>query len=213
MQDVVVRRDTTGVELASEPREARERFTDAVTRAAAEYGYRAIDVEQIARYAGLSVADFDQSFASKDECLLAAFDRFLERIYEHIDEGCEDARDWPDKVRITIQSAFEFVSELESVARLFVVDAVRTGEAGLERRCASIDSAARRLKHGRLLYPQSADLPDATERTLVAGVVMLASTRLLHEDAWELPALAAEATEMVLTPYIGSSKAREVAAG
>lgn len=211
MQDVVVGREATSVEIGSETRETRERLTDAVTRAATELGYQAVDVDRIARYAGLSSDDFHEHFGSKDQCLLAALDRFLERMYEHIDEACETALDWPEKVKVTIETAFQFVAELESVARLFVVDAVQTGEAGLERRCSSIESAARRLKHGRLLHPQAADLPDATERTLVAGVVMMASTRLLHEDARELPNVAAEATEMVLMPYVGARRAREVA--
>jgi AcrR family transcriptional regulator len=212
MQDVVVRRDTTSVELATEPREARERLTDAVTRAGAECGYRAVDIQRIARYGGLSVDEFHRHFGSKDQCLLAAFDRFLERMYEHIDEACELAEDWPEKVKVTIRSAFEFVSELEAAARLFAVDAVRIGEAALERKSSSIESAARRLKHGRLIYPESAALPDATERTLVAGVVTLASTRLLHEDGRTLPALSGEVTEMILTPYLGASRAREIAA-
>ena len=119
--------------------------------------------------------------------------------------------DWPTKVKVTIESAFSLVAELEGTARLFVVDAIRTGEAGLERHRTSIDGAARILKHGRLLYPVAADYPEAMERTLVAGVVMMASSRLLAEDADLLPELAPEAAEMVLTPYLGSSAARRAA--
>jgi AcrR family transcriptional regulator len=205
MQDVVVRKDPTGVEIASEPREARERLTDAVTRAGAECGYRAVDIERVAVYAGLSVDDFDRHFESKDQCLLAAIDRFL-------DEACEGVRDWPERVHVTVRSALEFISELEAAARLFMVEAICTGEAGMERRSASIEGAALMLKQGRLLYPEAADLPDATERTLVAGMVMLVSTHLLHEDGRDLPELTGEVTEMVLTPYVGARRAREVAA-
>src|SRR6185295_11403859 len=128
-----------------------------------------------------------------------------------IDEDCEEVRDWPTKVKITIESAFGFIAELEGTARLFVVDAIRTGEAGLERHRTSIDSVAQRLRQGREFYPVAADYPEAMENTLVAGVVMMASSRLLAEEADLLPDLAPEAAEMVLTPYLGSSAARRTA--
>ena len=49
------------------------------------------------------------------------------------------------------------------------------------------------------------------ESTLVAGVVMMASSHLLAEEADMLPGLAPEAVEMVLTPYLGSSAASRAA--
>src|SRR6185295_4332645 len=127
MPDVVMGRDPLGTGVAVAPLEERDRLTDAMTRAAVECGYRAVDVEQVADYAGLTADDFWRQFASKDQCLLAAFDGFLARIYDQIDEDCEEVRDWPTKVKITIESAFGFIAELEGTARLFVVDAIRTG--------------------------------------------------------------------------------------
>jgi len=211
MPDVVLRRDPAGAEVTVATWDERERLTDAVTRIATERGYKEIDPEQVARGSGLSVDDFHRHFATVDQCLLAAFDRFLGRMLEHIDEACEGIAGWPEQVRATIEAAFEFVAEVEPVARLFAVDAVRTGPAGVERKCASIERAALRLKHGRLLYPAAADLPDAMERLLVAGVVTIASAHLLAEDRERLVQVEVEAVEMVLTPYIGLGRARAVA--
>jgi AcrR family transcriptional regulator len=211
MPDVVVERVGTGSEVARMSREDSERLTDAVTRIASEGGYPSVDIEQITSSAGLSVDAFHEHFSNKDQCLLGAYDRFLGDMLEHIEEACEEATDWPEKVKITIEAGFDYVVELEAVARLFVIEAMNTGAAGVERRCASIDSAALRLKHGRLLYSRSADYPDAMERTLVAGVVMIALTHLLSEDAGSLPGLVPETVEMVLTPYVGSRSARSIA--
>jgi AcrR family transcriptional regulator len=210
MPEVVVGRET-GAEALSTPREASERLTDAITRIASECGYPAVEIEQITSSAGLPVDAFHEHFSNKDQCLLLAYDRFLAHMLEHIEEACEGASDWPDKVKLTIEAAFEYVVELEAVARMFVVDAMSTRAAGEERRCASIDSAALRLKHGRLLYPRAADYPDAMERTLVSGVVMIGFTHLLSEDADTLPGLIPEAVELVLTPYVGSGPARDIA--
>jgi AcrR family transcriptional regulator len=211
MPDVAVWTQGTGAEVLSKPQGDSERLTDALTRIAAESGYPTVEIEQITASAGLSVDAFHEHFLNKDQCLLLAYDRFLGDMLEHIEEACEEASDWPDKVKITIEAAFEYVVDLEAVARLFVVDTMRTGAAGLERRCASVDSAALRLKHGRVVYPTSADFPEAMEGALVAGVVMIAVTHLLSEDADRLPSLAPEAVEMVLTPYIGSRRAQRIA--
>lgn len=211
MPDVAVGIQGTGVEVFSTPREDSERLTDALTRIAAESGYPSVDIEQITDSAGLSVDDFHEHFPNKDQCLLLAYDRFLAQMLEHIEEACEDAPDWPAKVKMTIEAAFDYIVELEAVSRLFAVDAMKTGAAGAERRCASIDSAALRLKQGRLLFPRAADYPDAMESTLVAGVVMITLTHLLSEEADRLPDRAAEAVEMVLTPYIGPRRARSIA--
>lgn len=212
MPDVAVRREPASTATADTSSEVRERLADAATRAAAECGYPAIDIEQIVQYADVSVDDFHRHFSGKDECFLVAYERFLARMFEHIDEACEAATDWPDKVKITIESAFGFVAELEEVARLFAVDKKGAGPGAIALTLEAIDSAALRLKHGRLLYPESDYMPDTTERTLVGGVVLIASEHLLAEDAHRLPGFATEAAEMVLTPYLGSREARRVAA-
>ena len=69
MPDVVVGRETLGTENPIASSEDRDRLTDAMTRAAVECGYGAVDIEQIAIYAGLTADDFRQQFASKDKDL------------------------------------------------------------------------------------------------------------------------------------------------
>lgn len=211
MPDVVVGKWGTGAEVSIPISEVRGRLTDALTRVATECGYDAVDVEQIAQAAGVSVDEFHREFDSKDQCLLAAYDRFIERMLEHIGEGCEEAETWLEKVKLTIESAFEFLAELEGPARLFTIDTKRAGPAALERSCTSIDSAAQQLKHGRLLFPVAANMPEPTERTLVAGVVMTAAIHLLAEEADQLERRVPECVEMILTPYIGARRARFIA--
>jgi AcrR family transcriptional regulator len=186
-------------------------LVDAMTRAASECSYESLDIEQIARYAGLSADEFYCHFPNKDQCLLAAYDRFLERMNEHIDDACEGVSGWPERVKLAIEAAFDFITELDGVARVFAVDAVRTGAPGIERRRASIDRAAEELKEGRRLYPATAKYPKTMERTLIAGLVLTVASHLLAENAEDLPDLEPEAVELVLTPYIGSQRARRLA--
>jgi AcrR family transcriptional regulator len=217
MPDVAVRRESAGGEFVDPPGEVydaaqiRNRLTDAATRVASETGYLGFDVDDIVRSAGLSVREFHRHFASKEQCMLAAYDRFLERLLAHVDDACGPAVSWPENVKAATQAAFEFVRELESVARMFAIEATRIGPAALDRKCASIESAALRLKRGRLLYPAADRMSEPTERTLVAGVVMLVSILLLGEEGGRLAEMESDAVEMLLTPFIGVEEARAVA--
>lgn len=212
MPDAVLGRESPGSRETAELRDDRLRLTDAVTRASTECGYAAVDVEKIALYAGLTVDDFHLHFQSKDSCLLAALDAFVDRLFGHINDECAArAGNWPEKVKIAIESGFEFVSELEGACRLFVVEAQTAGPAAIDLTFTSMDRATTRLKHGRLLFPRSADMPATTEQVLIAGLVSIATVHLLAEEAHLLPGLAPEAVEMVLTPYIGGVKAHRLA--
>lgn len=189
----------------------RNRLAEAATRIATERGFEALDAEVLARATGLTLADFHRYFDSVDQCILAAFDRFIERLLEHVSEACEGIESWPEQVRATIVAGLEFTTELEPVTRLFAVEALGAGPGFIERRIASIERGADALKAGRELYPEAADLPGSMERTLVAGVVMLATTYLLGEEASRLAEVQSEMVAMVLTPYLGIEGARRAA--
>lgn len=141
------------------------------------------------------------------------YDLLLDRLLERISRACKTATDWPDEVRLAIEAAFEFASELERERLMAFFDPALAGPAAVERRCALIDNATTALERGRRApgpYPAS-DGFEVTERTLVAGVVMLASINLLADDDSGLDRARAEAVEMVLTPYVGAGRARDLA--
>lgn len=198
--------------IAIPARDMRERLTDAATRLATDRGYDALRAEAIAEAAGLSIEDFHRHFDGGDQCLLAAYDRFIDRLLDHVEAASAAAVSWPEKVKLTIEAAFQFVYELEPVARMFAVESIRIGPAAMHRRLLSIDRAATVLEGGRTLYPAAEGMPSTTERTLVAGVVTIATQQLLAEEASDLSVIEVEAIEMVLTPYIGPAEARAVAA-
>jgi hypothetical protein len=68
-----------------------------------------------------------------------------------------------------------------------------------------------RLLPGRAMRPEGERLPEITERAMIGGLAMLIAQRLDLGRAAELPALAPEAIQFVLTPYLGTEEARRVA--
>jgi AcrR family transcriptional regulator len=211
MPDLVLEDGPGPVGLLVSGADGRNRLAEAATRIAAERGFDALDTEQLVRATDLTLADFHRHFDNVDQCILAAFDQFLGRLLAHVSEACDGIADWPETVRAAIVAGLGFITELEQVTRLFAVDAMGAGPGLVERKLSAIELGADRLKQGRELYPGTAEFPDSMERTLVAGVVMLATTYLLGEEANRLAGVQAELVTMVLTPYLGIERARQVA--
>lgn len=190
--------------------EERALLVDAFTRAAATEGYDDVTVEQVARYAGRSPDDFFGHFDGLDQCLLAALERFLERLYEEM-EGAfmEERGEWPLRMKAAIEAAVGFAMELDSASRLYLIEL--SGPAATELRLEMVHQIARALRPARDLYPVAADYPEIMEETLVAGVVLVISGALLEETS-SIPAkLSEELVELVLTPYVGRKEAHAVA--
>jgi AcrR family transcriptional regulator len=198
--------------LESSPDEQRTRLIEAFTRAAAERGYANTTVEQVASYAGVSSETFYRYFPGIDQCLVAAYDSFFERLATHIEAACDSRDPWPVQVKTGIGAALHFFAEVESTGRVFAVEAMSAGPAAIERRFASIDRLAQLLRLGRQQCPAAAALPAATERTLVAGIGLVISVQLLAEEGSLLPSKEPELTELVLTPYLGGPEAKRIAA-
>jgi AcrR family transcriptional regulator len=191
--------------------EERTRLINAITRAAAERGYSNTTVDQVAAYAGVSSETFFAHFSGTDQCLVAAYDNFFERLMLHIEAVCDSREPWPLQVKAGMGAALGFFSEVANTARVFAVEAMSAGPAAIERRFASIDRLAALLRPGRDYNPAATALPAATERTLVAGVGLVISVHLLAEEGRLLPAKEPELTELVLTPYVGGREAKRIA--
>lgn len=187
----------------------RERLIDAVTRLGTERGLSGVDPALIAASAGLENEDFQRHFETVDQCLLAAMESFLDRMLRHIDEACDGVDEWPGRVRTTVAACFGFIEEVEPVARLFAVDAARTGAAGIECKCRIVEQAAARLERGRLLYPDAKSLPASMERALIAGSVTIVASRMLEGGA--ISEVEPEVAELLLIPYVGAAEARALA--
>jgi hypothetical protein len=59
--------------------------------------------------------------------------------------------------------------------------------------------------------PRPRDLPGLTEHALVGGVAALIADRVARGRAAELPAVAPEAIQFALTPYLGITEAKRIA--
>jgi hypothetical protein len=142
-----------------------------------------------------------------------AFDSAFAQLQVRIESACAATGEWPEGAAAGIRAAFGWVAAEPASAQLLTNDALAGGKAGFERYERMIAYVAGLLAPGRERASHGERLPEITERAMASGVAMLVAQRLSLGQEAELPALAGEAIQFVLTPYLGSAEARRLAAG
>jgi hypothetical protein len=114
-------------------------------------------------------------------------------------------------VAAAIRAAFEFAAADPDAANILTSGALVQGADGIARHRRLVAYAAELLEPGREERPEEPDLPAVLERALAGGLASLVAQRLDRGRASELPGLAPEAIEFILTPYLGAEEARRIA--
>jgi AcrR family transcriptional regulator len=189
----------------------RERLIAAFSKAAAEQGYSRLDLATVARYANVSVARFQEHFASVEQALVAGQTAFHQRLWLDIEGRCDASAPWPQRIRAGVGALVETLVETPVTARLFVIEGPSASLAAAERQYAALSRLAAYLRAGRRLYPSAAGLPEAQERALIGGTVSIICEHLLAENTEEISRLRPQLIEILLGPYLGEEEARSLA--
>jgi hypothetical protein len=142
-----------------------------------------------------------------------AFEPALARLQIRIETACASEAEWPTRVAAGIAAALAFCAADPAAGEVLTNEAMADGKEGFARYDRMIEHFAVALRPGRAERPEGEWLPEITEKTMVGGVAMLIAQRLTFGRHAELPALAPEAIQFVLTPYLGAADARQVAFG
>lgn len=149
--------------------------------------------------------------ARQPDDFAVAFDSAFAALQVRIESACSATGEWPAGVAAGVRAAFEWVAAEPAAAQLLTNDALAGGSAGFERYERMIAYVAELLAPGRARAEHGERLPEITERAMASGVAMLVAQRLSMGREAELPELADEAIQFVLTPYLGGAEARRVA--
>ena len=140
-----------------------------------------------------------------------AFEAAFARLQVVVEEAYIAQKAWPDQVAAAIRAAFDFAATEPAAADLLTNEALARGRDGLVRYRRLVDFAARLLAPGRSESPDGRLLPRILEHSLAGGIILLVAQRVDQGHAQKLPALASDAIQFALTPYLGTRKARRIA--
>lgn len=149
--------------------------------------------------------------AQQPEDFADAFESAFARLQVLLEMVCVGGGPWPERVSVAVRRALEFAAAEPGAASVLTNIALAQGPDGLERYERLMTYLAGLLEAGRAESPHGADLPPTTERSLAGGVATIVANRVDRGRAGELPGLAAEAVQFVLTPYLGTDEARRIA--
>lgn len=157
----------------------RERAMIAATELMASGGYRAAGVREISARASISRAAFYESFADKDACLYAAYDRFIHVLLEKLAAVHPDGGDWSDYVAAVITAYLATLQQDLVVARAFQVEMDGLGPTARRRRRDALIGLAHLIRDKQAEWaPQS---PSSAPLSAYIGVVY--AVRQLASDA------------------------------
>jgi hypothetical protein len=142
---------------------------------------------------------------------VAAFESAFARLQVRMEEACASEEDWPRAVAAGIRATLEFAAAEPAAAGTLTNEALARGPSGVARNRRLITYAAGLLEPGRDERVGLGPSPDVLEQTLAGGIAFLVAHRLALGRERELPALAGDVTEFVLTPYLGADEARRIA--
>jgi AcrR family transcriptional regulator len=172
------------------------RIHSAMVALAAERGYAAVTVRELARLAGVSTRTFYQHFSGKEDCFLRTYELIVRRAIKRIVASQAGERDWQERLRLAFGA---FARELEpQAACLALVEAYAAGPAALEQiRCAErtfeamVAESLARARDGIVV-------PTLVVKGIVAGVTRIARARLATGRGGELPELSDALLEWAL---------------
>jgi len=189
----------------------RERIITAMVDTVAERGYNATTVAHITKAASVSRRTFYEHFADKEACFLAAYDMVADHIRASMRAAAESFSEWPQQVRAALATMLRFLSAEPELARICMVEPVAAGGEIAARHRASMQGFVEILKAGRPEHSGERPLPEATEATLVGGIVSLIVREINAGRTEKLEQLLPDLVELTLAPYLGTEQAAKLA--
>lgn len=181
----------------------RERLMIAATELLAAGGYRSFGIREICAQAGVSRSAFYACFNDKDECIFAAYDRFIEVLITELATRSEGPSTWEELLTSFISAYLDTLEKDFVVARAFQVEMDTLGRPARDRRHAALSGIAAFLRSRRVARRPDGvdDMPLSAYVGVVYAVRQLACDELDRSDRPDLHGLVPELQSWVVRMF------------
>jgi AcrR family transcriptional regulator/DNA-binding MarR family transcriptional regulator len=172
-------------------------------------GAEGVSVAEVLARAGVSSATFEELFADREACLLAAFDLAVDRAWEEMGGAYRGELRWLDSIKAALASFLWFLESHPALGRLLVVYSMGGGERVLRRRLEVLAKLAEVVDRGREEGPAGAQPPPRVVADGVVGAVLaVIHNRLMAKEPRPVMELFGALTSIIVLPYLGAGAAR-----
>jgi AcrR family transcriptional regulator len=183
----------------------RRRIAAGMIAVVVEKGYTAASVTQVVVAAGVSRRTFYNYYSDKAEAFFDVFGQVTDFLCEAMVEAGEAERGWAAGVRAELDALFDCFATNTDLARFCLLAPPAAGGEVAAAYRAFLEHLLEILTDGR---PKSARRPSpAAAYGVVGGLAALIVGALEDGGAEAVGALGPEATQLVLTPYLGREAA------
>lgn len=170
-------------------------------------GYEAATLQEVAERAGVTRAQFQRHFGSREECFAAAYEAAADALVEDLLEAGRQAPTWRLGLRAALAELLRFVAEQPLLAKALILEVrAARGEAWVkhqqlvDRLVAAIDSARQ----------QPGALPSTSPMTagfMVGAIEESIAMEIGAGRAAEAQHLLPDLTHLVVLNYFGEDEA------
>ena len=186
----------------------RARLIRGFTELLAERGYGAVTIGELAARAGVSRGAFYEQFDGKEECLLAAYDEFAQRLLAAVTRDVSDDTPWEGFISSALDGYLGTLERDPVSARAFLVEMDGAGPTARARRREAMRAFAvlieQRHEAMRERNAQLGPLPKPAYLALALGVRELVRDRLEEEDEPRLTELVPDVVAWVTAMVAGA---------
>src|SRR5690349_120804 len=189
----------------------RERLFEATVELVAKRGYRNTSVDHIVKAARVGYVAFYELYEGKEECFLAAFDRIVAEATEELAEAVSDEDEWPQQIATALGCLIDLIVAHPKRARVALIEVQTAGPAAYSRYEQVIDRAIPKLREGRALSDEAAQLSQTLEEAVLGGVIWIVHQQLVLGELDDAEELLGQSIQIALSPYTGDAEAKRVA--
>jgi AcrR family transcriptional regulator len=197
-------------EYGHEPASAqRARILSAAKQSLSEHPAEELTIARVRAAAGMSQAKLSDSFADRDELLVATFDDVARSAGAALQRARRSESSWLDGVRAGLTELLRLLDEDPGLARFLIAGSLAGNASLLMRRAQALSLLARALEQGA--PPQSGEALPAPfgGEAVVGAVVAILHARLLEQPTPSLAPLRGSLMSVIVLPYLGVAAARE----
>jgi AcrR family transcriptional regulator len=189
----------------------RERLFEATVDLVAKRGYRNTSVDHIVKAARVGYVAFYDLFADKEACFLAAYDRIVEEATADLAEAVAAEEKWPQQMAAALACLLDLIAADPKRARIALIEVQAAGPSGYARYEQIVDRAVPKLREGRELSEEAAQLSETLEEAVLGGIIWIVHQRLVKGELDDTEDLLQQSIQIALSPYTGDAEAKRVA--
>lgn len=194
---------------ATDPREV---LVEAMSRSCYERGYTDTTIEDLLKASGLSRADFDRCFPSKEECGVAAVEAVLaEGIAIVSNAFTGDTSDSESTLRALLGLLERFAGRPDKGSLALTDSRQRMPRAAHDRYAGGFSILIAMIDRLRSESPEGEESPPSAARAALGGSEALIRRELALGRAADLPLLLPELIYSAVVPFLGQREALRMA--